>query len=60
MKHNKTIVYSSKTYPMTDADLICAELSKLIRDNSAITNEKLNELIRLGVNISMTCSELLD
>lgn len=43
-----------------DADLICAELSKLIRDNSAITNEKLNELIRLGVNISMTCSELLD
>lgn len=43
-----------------DADLICAELSKLIRDNSAVTNEKLDELIRLGVNISMTCFELLD
>lgn len=43
-----------------EADLICSELSKLTRNNTDVTNEKLNELIQLGLSISMKCSELLD
>lgn len=31
-----------------EADLICSELSKLTRNNTDVTNEKLNELIQLG------------
>lgn len=47
-------------YIQQNADLICAELSKLTRPGVQITNEKLNEMIKLGVGISVTCNRLLD
>lgn len=47
-------------YIHQNADLICAELNKFTRPGSQITNEKLNEIIRLGVGISITCNRLLD
>jgi hypothetical protein len=41
-----------------NADVLCAEISKLLSSNTAITEEKVNELIQLGLEISMMCSDL--
>lgn len=42
------------------ADVLSAEISKLMRKDADLSEKHLNELIQLGVFISMTCQELLD
>lgn len=42
------------------ADVLSAEISKLMRKGADLSEKHLNELIQLGVFISMTCQELLD
>ncbi len=42
------------------ADLLCSELSKLTRNHESISNDKINELIQIGLEISIICSENLD
>lgn len=42
------------------ADELSAEISKLMRKNADFSEKHLNDLIKLGVFISMTCQELLD
>lgn len=41
-------------------DVLSAEISKLMRKDADLSEKHLNELIQLGVFISMTCQELLD
>ena len=41
-------------------DELSAEISKLMRKDADISEKHLNELIKLGVFILMTCQELLD
>ena len=40
--------------------MLSAEISKLMRKDADLTKKHLNELIQLGVFISMTCQELLE
>ena len=47
-------------YIQQHADMLSAEISKLMRKDADISEKHLNELIQLGVFISMTCQELLD
>ena len=47
-------------YIQQDSDELSAEISKLMRQDADFSKEHLNELIKLGVFISMTCRELLD
>lgn len=42
------------------ADELSAEISKLMRKDADLSEKHLNDLIKLGVFISMTCQELLD
>ena len=42
------------------ADELSVEISKLMRKDADLSEKHLNELIKLGVFISMTCQELLD
>ena len=42
------------------ADELSAEISKLMRKDADFSETHLNDLIKLGVFISMTCQELLD
>lgn len=42
------------------ADVLSAEISKLMGKDADLSEKHLNELIQLGVFISMTCQELLD
>ena len=42
------------------ADVLSAEISKLMRKDADLSEKHLNELIQLGVFISMTCQKLLD
>lgn len=53
---NKVKIY----YIQEQADELSAEISKLLRKDADISEKHLNELIQLGVFISMTCQELLD
>lgn len=43
-----------------EADLLCSELGNMTRKDANISNEKINELIKIGLSISIKCSELLD
>lgn len=54
-KHKEKIYYIQQ-----QADELSAEISKLMRKNADLSEKHLNELIQLGVFISMTCQELLD
>lgn len=54
-KHKEKIYYIQQ-----QADMLSAEISKLMRKDADISEKHLNELIQLGVFISMTCQELLD
>lgn len=54
-KHKEKIYYIQQ-----HADMLSAEISKLMRKDADISEKHLNELIQLGVFISMTCQELLD
>lgn len=47
-------------YIQQQADELCVEISKLMRKDADLSEKHLNELIKLGVFISMTCQELLD
>ena len=47
-------------YIQQQADELSAELSILMRQVADLSEKHLNELIKLGVFISMTCQELLD
>ena len=47
-------------YIQQQADELSAEISKLMRKDADLSEKNLNELIKLGVFISMTCQELLD
>ena len=47
-------------YIQQQADMLSTEISKLMRKDADISEKHLNELIQLGVFISMTCQELLD
>ena len=47
-------------YIQQQADMLSAEISKLIRKDADLSEKHLNELIQLGVFISMTCQELLE
>ena len=47
-------------YMQQQADELTAELSKLMRKDADFSEKHLNDLIKLGVFISMTCQELLD
>ena len=47
-------------YIQQQADVLSAEISKLMRKDADFLEKHLNELIQLGVFISMTCQELLD
>lgn len=44
----------------TMADELSAEISKLMKKDADLSEKHLNELIKLGAFISMTCQELLD
>jgi len=47
-------------YIQQQADMLSAEISKLMRKDANLSEKHLNELIQLGVFISMICQELLD
>ena len=47
-------------YIQQQADELSAEISKLMRKDADFSETHLNDLIKLGVFISMTCQELLD
>ena len=47
-------------YIQQPADELSAEISKLMRKDADFSETHLNDLIKLGVFISMTCQELLD
>ena len=47
-------------YIQKKADELSAEISKLMTKDADFSEKHLNELIKLGVFISMTCQELLD
>lgn len=47
-------------YIQQQADELSAEISKLMKKDADLSEKHLNELIKLGVFISMTCQELLD
>jgi len=47
-------------YIQQNADELSAEISKLMRKDADLSEKHLNELIKSGVFISMTCQELLD
>ena len=47
-------------YIQQHADELSAEISKLMRKDADFSETHLNDLIKLGVFISMTCQELLD
>lgn len=49
--------FDGATYTAKDNS---AELSKLMRKDADLSEKHLNDLIKLGVFISMTCQELLD
>ncbi len=46
-------------YIQQQADELSAEISKLMKKDADLSEKHLNELIKLGVFISMTCQELL-
>ena len=54
-KHKEKIYYIQ-----LQAAELSAEISKLMRKDADLSEKHLNELIKLGVFISMTCQELLD
>ena len=54
-EHKEKIYYIEQ-----HADELCAEISKLMRKDADLSEKHLNDLIKLGVFISMTCQELLD
>ena len=54
-EHKEKIYYIKQ-----QADELCAEISKLMRKDADLSEKHLNELIKFGVFISMTCQELLD
>ena len=47
-------------YIQQQADVLSAEVSKLMRKDADLSEKHLIDLIQLGVFISMTCQELLD
>lgn len=47
-------------YIQQQADELSAEISKLMRKDADLSEKHLNDLIKLGVFISLTCQELLD
>lgn len=47
-------------YIQQQEDELSAEISKLMRKDADFSETHLNDLIKLGVFISMTCQELLD
>ena len=56
MNEHKEKIY----YIQQQADELSAEISKLMRKDADFSETHLNDLIKLGVFISMTCQELLD
>ena len=54
-EHKEKIYYIKQK-----ADELSAEISKLMRKDADLSEKHLNDLIKLGVFISMTCQELLD
>ena len=57
---HKYIHFEYIYYIQQQADMLSAEISKLMRKDADLSEKHLNELIQLGVFISMTCQELLD
>lgn len=47
-------------YIQERTDLLCAKLGTLTRNGANIDNAAINELISIGVDISMVCQMLLD
>lgn len=47
-------------YIQQQADELSAEISNFMRKDADLSEKHLNELIKLGMFISMTCRELLD
>jgi len=47
-------------YVQERCDLLCAELGKLARKDAIINNAAINELIGIGIDISMTCQMILE
>lgn len=54
-KHKEKIYYIQQ-----QTDELCSEISKLMKKDADLSEKHLNDLIKLGVFISMTCQELLD
>lgn len=54
-KHKEKIYYIQQ-----QTDELCSEISKLMRKDADLSEKHLNNLIKLGVFISMTCQELLE
>ena len=54
-EHKEKIYYIHQ-----QADELSVEISKLMKKDADLSEKHLNELIKLGVFISMTCQELLD
>lgn len=54
-KHKEKIYYIQQ-----QADELCSEISKLMKKDADLSEKHLNDLIKLGVFITMTCQELLD
>ena len=53
--------YKEKIYHIQQqADELCSEISKLMRKDADLSEKHLNDLIKMGLDISMTCQELLD
>ena len=53
---NKEKVY----YIQQQADNLCAEISNLLREDADMSSEHLNEMIKIGLDISMLCQDMLD
>lgn len=53
--HNEELLYMKN-----NADIICAEISSLLKSQQPISETKANELIKLGLEISMMCDNLID
>ncbi len=53
---NKEKVY----YIQQQADNLCAEISSLLRKDADMSAEHLNEMIKMGLDISKLCQDMLD
>lgn len=53
---NKEKIY----YIQQQADNLCAEISSLLKKDADMSSEHLNTMIKMGLDISLLCQDMLD